>query len=102
MKVAGVDVPGMGLGATPVNLQQISAGQELGALVADYAMLAWVTMDKALREMAEQQYDHSFWTKANPGVAQVVTKENAPSDPNAGYIAFPDYNDRFTKLWTGR
>ena len=102
MKVAGVDVPGMGLGATPVNLQQIAAGQERGALVADYAMLAWVTMDKALRELAGQKYDHSFWTKANPGVAQVVTEDNVPSDPDAGYIAFPDYKERFTKLWTGR
>jgi len=102
MEVAGLQVQGMGLGGTPINLQQIAEGQELGALVADYAMLAWATMDRVARELAGQEYDHSFWTEANPATAQVITKDNVPSDFEAGYVAFDDYQERFTALWTGQ
>ena len=102
MDVAGIDVPGMGLGGTPINLQQIAEGQELGALTADYSMLAWATMDRVARELAQQDYDHSFWSEADPATAQVVTKDNVPSDFDAGYVAFPDYQERFTKLWAGQ
>jgi ribose transport system substrate-binding protein len=102
MEVAGIDVPGMGLGGTPVNLQQIADGQELGALTADYSMLAWATMDRVARELAKQDYDQSFWSEASPATAQVVTKDNVPSDFDAGYVAFPDYQERFTTLWTGQ
>jgi ribose transport system substrate-binding protein len=102
MDVAGLDIKGMGLGGTPINLQQIADGQELGALTADYAMLAWATMDRVARELAGQEYDHSFWSEASAATAQVVTKDNVPSDFEAGYVAFPDYRERFTTLWTGQ
>jgi ABC-type sugar transport system substrate-binding protein len=102
MDVAGIDVPGMGVGGTPINLQQIADGQELGVLTVDYSMLAWSTMDRVARELAGQESDQSFWGEATAATSQVITKDNVPSDFDAGYVAFPDYQERFTQLWAGQ
>ncbi|MGR7025783.1 sugar ABC transporter substrate-binding protein [Geodermatophilus sp. URMC 62] len=102
MDVAGIDVPGMGVGGTPLNLQQVADGQELGLLTVDYSMLAWATMDRVARELADQEYDQSFWSEATAVTSQVITKDNVPSDFEAGYVAFPDYKERFTQLWGGQ
>ena len=103
MDVAGLDVPGMGIAPTEVNLQQVADGQQLGALASDPRMLAWMAMDQALRTLAGQEYDYSeFYTKMHPALFQVITEDNVPSDIEAGYIAFDDYKEQFTKLWTGQ
>ena len=102
MDVAGIDVPGMGVGGTPINLQQVAAGEELGLLTVDYSMLAWSTMDLVARELAGQEHDQSFWSEATAITSQVITEDNVPSDVDAGYIAFPDFKERFTELWAGQ
>ena len=103
MKVAGIDVPGMGIAPTPVNYQQIAAGEQLGSLAADLSMTSWLNMDQVARALTGQEFDYSAVTAAtNPATYQVVTQDNVPSDQDAGYIAFPDYKEQFTKLWTGQ
>ena len=102
MKVAGVDVPGIGLSPTPVNLQQIAAGQQLASLGTDIKTLAWFSLDRVARQLAGQQQDYGFLAQTSASIAQVFTKSNVPSDPTAGYVAFPDYKDRFTTLWAGQ
>ncbi|MGR7025790.1 sugar ABC transporter substrate-binding protein [Geodermatophilus sp. URMC 62] len=102
MDVAGLDVPGMGLASTPINYQQIAAGDQLGGLAADLGMTTWITMDQLARALAGQELDYSFATEVtSPVNYQVITEENVPSDPEAGYVAFPDYQEQFTALWTG-
>ena len=64
-------------------------------------MIAWTVMEQTARGLTGQEYDYSFYTKTDPALAQVVTQENVPSDPQAGYIAFPDYRERFAELWAG-
>jgi hypothetical protein len=32
----------------------------------------------------------------------VVTEDNDPSDAEAGHVAFEDYEEQFTELWTGQ
>ncbi|MGR7025787.1 sugar ABC transporter substrate-binding protein [Geodermatophilus sp. URMC 62] len=100
MEVAGLDVPGVGLSPTPVNLQQIAAGEQLASLATDIKTLAWFSMDRVARGLAGQEQDYSFLAEPTAAIAQVFTKDNVPSDPNAGYIAFPDYKEKFAELWT--
>ena len=103
MDVAGLDVPGMGIAPTPVNYQQIADGQQLGSLAADLGMTTWLNMDQLVRALAGQEFDYSsIAAETSPATYQVVTKDNVPSDPNAGYVAFPDFRERFTTLWTGQ
>ena len=103
MKVAGLDVPGMGTSPNPVNLQQIAAGQETGALGTDFNMIAWLTMDRTARELVGQQYDYSFFSQAPTSAYEtIITEDDVPADQERGYVAFADFQERFTTLWTGR
>ena len=103
MQVAGMDVPGMGTSPNPVNLQQIAEGQELGALATDFNMIAWLTMDRVARELAGQEFDYSFFSQAPTSAYEtIITEDNVPEDPQRGYVAFEDYEARFTELWTGQ
>jgi len=103
MSVAGMDIPGMGTTPNPVNLQQIAEGQELGALGTDFNMIAWLTMDRVARELTGQEFDYSFFGEAPTAAYQaVITEDNLPADLERGYVAFEDYKERFTKLWTGQ
>ncbi|MGR7026752.1 sugar ABC transporter substrate-binding protein [Geodermatophilus sp. URMC 62] len=103
MDVAGLDVPGMGTAPIEVNLQQIGDGQPLGAPASDPGMLAWMAMDQVLRTLAGQQYDcNEYYTTSHPGLFHVITDDSVPADIEAGYMAFDDYEEQFTKLWTGQ
>jgi len=103
MQVAGMDVPGMGTSPNPVNLQQIAEGQELGALGTDFNMIAWLTMDRVARELVGQEFDYSFFGEAPTSAFQtIITQDNVPEDMERGYVAFEDYQERFTELWTGQ
>ena len=102
MQVAGMDVQGMGIAPTPINLQQIADGQQLGSLATDFTFLSWLAMDQAARGLAGQEYDYGFATEADPAIAQIVTADNVPSDPEEGYVAFPDYQEQFAALWAGQ
>jgi ABC-type sugar transport system substrate-binding protein len=103
MDVAGMDVPGVGNGGSPINIQQVAEGQELATLASDINMVVWSAMDQALRGLAGEDYDYSpLYAEPNPALVQIFTEDNVPSDPNAGYVAFPDYKERFTALWTGQ
>ncbi|MGR7025781.1 sugar ABC transporter substrate-binding protein [Geodermatophilus sp. URMC 62] len=102
MEVAGMDVPGIGNGGSPINIQQTAEGQQLGTLASDIHMVVWFAMDQALRGLAGQEHDYSdLYTQANPALVQIFTKDNLPSDPEVGYVAFEDYKEQFAKLWTG-
>ena len=103
MDVAGLDIPGIGIASNPVNLQQIAAGKQLAGMATDLHFVAFTLMDKVARDLAGQESDYSDLAgAAGPETNQIITKENAPSDPQVGYLSFPDYKERFTKLWTGR
>jgi ribose transport system substrate-binding protein len=103
MRVAGMDVPGMGTSPNAVNLQQIAEGQELGALGTDFNMIAWLTMDRVARELVGQEFDYSFFgEEATSALQTIITQDNVPEDMQRGYVAFEDYEARFTELWTGQ
>ena len=98
-----MDIPGMGTTPNPVNLQQIAAGEELGALGTDFNMIAWLTMDRVARELIGQEFDYSFYGEPPTAAYQsIITQDNVPTDMTRGYVAFEDYKERFTRLWTGQ
>ena len=102
MKVAGLDVPGLGIASNPINLQQIAEGGQLAGMATDLQMVSWLLMDQVSRELAGQESDYSMFTGTpGPEATQIITKDNVPSDFGAGYVAYPDYKEQFTKLWTG-
>ena len=102
MQVAGMDVQGMGIAPTPLNLQQIADGQQLGSLATDFKFLSWLAMDQAARGLAGQEFDYAFATEADPAISQIITADNVPADPEEGYVAFPDYQEQFSQLWAGQ
>ncbi len=100
MEVAGLDVPGVGLSPTPANLQQIADGEPMASPGTDIKTLAWFSMDRVARGPAGQEQDYSFLAEPTEAIAQVFTEDDVPSDPNAGYTAFPDHEQEFAELWT--
>jgi len=103
MDVAGLDVPGIGLASTPINYQQIADGEQMGGLAADLGMITWMMMDQLARALAGQELDYSFaTTETSPVTYQLITKDNVPADPEVGYVAYEDYQEQFTALWTGQ
>ena len=102
-KVAGIDVPGIGISTNPVNLQQIKEGGQLAGYATDLHFVSWTLMDQAAREITGQDFDYSALTSGpTPATNQVITKDNVPADLAAGYIAFPDYKEKFSALWAGK
>ena len=103
MDVAGIDVPGIGIASNPVTLQQIAEGKQLAGMATDLQFVSWTLMDQVARDLAGQDSDYSQFTGTpGPATTQIITKDNVPTDLNAGYVAFPDYQEQFTKLWAGQ
>ena len=101
--VAGVDVPGIGAYPVAANYQQVQDGTETGTMAQDQSLFVWSLMDQALRGIAGQALTDLDVRQMASTVHHLVTEDNAQDiDPAAGYVAFPDYVARFTKLWTGK
>lgn len=99
MKVAGLDVPGIGGSPSPANYEQVAAGAQAGSLVIDTHMYSWMLMDQVVRQMAGEEV--SYASPRDLGIYQLISQEydNVPTDPAEGYLAFPDYQERFAELW---
>lgn len=97
LKVAGIDVHRIGVGPVPANLEYVKAGQEPVALGYDAAVQAWELLDQAAREIIGQK----LTGPASQGVPdmQFLTPKDITFDPKNGWTGYPDYQQRFAKLW---
>ena len=97
MKVAGLETDVITGPPTPETLQQIKDGGIKAALGYDLAILGWTAVDSISRIMTGQEPDEGAVEDQIP--YQFLTKDNLPEDISHGWSAYPDFPDRFMKLW---
>jgi ribose transport system substrate-binding protein len=97
MQTAGIDIPTIGYAPTPTNLQYIQEGQQDATLATDLPVLIWTTLDQVAREMAGQEL--SGGESEGLTVIQFLTQEDITFDPSMGWTGYPDFAERFAKLW---
>jgi ribose transport system substrate-binding protein len=97
LKAAQRKVKLMGWGPPPAVLGYIKDGQwDAGLGVDGYTML-WAQID-ALARMATGQPVTAGEKRGLPPV-QILTKKDITFDPTKGWQAYPDFAQRFAKLW---
>lgn len=104
MKTAGItDVITFGFGATPANLEYIREGEETGGLGIDLPVDCWALVDMAARTLIGQELSPAEKTE-EPTVPpfQFLVGEDITFDPTNGWTGYPEYEERFEKLWAGK
>lgn len=102
LKVAGIDIKGVGGTPAAANLQQIADGQQDAGIALDLNLFMWTAIDQAMREMAGQAVTYADDATVAAATHHLITKQNAVADPKVGWTAIPDYQTQFKKLWTGK
>ena len=97
LDTAGIELTTVGPGPSPANLQQIKDGTEDAALGIDLAVQVWALVDQFAREHTGQELTGPMAEGAI--VKQFVTQDDV-DDPSKGFSAYPDFAERFTKLWS--
>jgi ribose transport system substrate-binding protein len=97
MKAAGVNVKTIGATPTPTNLQYLKEGKETAALALDLPVLSWTLLDQAAREIVGQKL--SGPEAEGLTVIQFLTQDDITFDPAKGWTGYPDFAERFAKLW---
>jgi ribose transport system substrate-binding protein len=97
LKTAGIDVKVNGFGPTPPILQDIKSGGITGALALDVPVMAFTGIDAMARVATKQPL-----TKLEQGgyiPMQLLDQSTVPPDPSKGWTGYPDFAERFAKLW---
>jgi ribose transport system substrate-binding protein len=97
LQAAGITVKTMGASPGPTNLEYIKEGKETAALAVDLPVLAWTVVDAAAREMAGQ--DLTGLEAEGISDYQFLTQADVTFDPSKGWTGYPDFAQRFAKLW---
>ncbi len=97
MTSAGLSTTTLVYSPGPGNLQDIKDGKLTAGLAIDFASSVWVAVDVAARLIlgdkptaSEQAGDANF---------QFLEQKDITFDASHGWIAYPDYQQRFTQLW---
>jgi ribose transport system substrate-binding protein len=94
LKASGLHPDVIGVAGDPENLEDLKAGAEKANIESDLAVAAWLTMDAALREIEGQRTPPNEITPV-----QVLTPSDVTFDPSHGWTGYPDFAQRFAKLW---
>jgi ribose transport system substrate-binding protein len=97
LKAAGIDVKTIGSAPEPTNLQYLKEGKETAALALDFPVLVWTFLDQAARGIVGQK--QSGPEAEGLSVQQFLTKEDITFDPAKGWTGYPDFAEKFSKLW---
>jgi ribose transport system substrate-binding protein len=97
---AGLDQEIVGSIATPNTLAYVKEGKEKATIALDFPVLIWSMVDAGLRAAQGQQFSKTE-AEGLP-VYQLVTKENLNFDPEKGFNAYPEYEERFEEMWEGK
>ncbi len=97
LKAASIDVKTLGNVPTPTNLQYLKQGQETASLATDLPVMMWGMIDKAARGIVGQK---PVGDQAKGLVdVQFLTQSDIKFDPAKGWTGYPDFPQRFAKLW---
>ncbi|MHA6758087.1 sugar ABC transporter substrate-binding protein [Streptacidiphilus sp. PAMC 29251] len=97
LKAAGLSVTTVGFGPTAGNLQDIKDGSLTAALNIDFPVSTWTAVDAAARLVGGAQPTASEQAGTVP--EQFLEQKDITFDPTRGWSAFPDFAQRFAKLW---
>ena len=97
LKAAQLKVKLMGWGPPPAILGYIKDGQWDAGLGVDAFTMLWAQID-ALARMAAGEPVTEGQKKGLPPV-QILTQKDISFDPTKGWQAYPDFAQRFAKLW---
>jgi ribose transport system substrate-binding protein len=97
LQAAGIDVPTVGYAPTPTNFQYIQDGQQEATLATDLPVLMWTMVDLVAREIVGQELSGN--EAKGLGVIQFLTQEDIVFDPSMGWTGYPDFAERFARLW---
>lgn len=95
---AGIEVETLGAGPGPENLQGVKEGKETAVLAGDHGVMVWSMIDQAARELAGQKL--TGLQAEGLGIdMQFLDQKEVTFDPSKGWSGYPDYPERFAKLW---
>jgi ribose transport system substrate-binding protein len=95
MKSAGVNVATVGSVPTPQNLQDIKAGNLDAGIGLDLATYVWQMADVGGRLALGQTPQPSEALAPE----QFLEQKDITFDPSKGYVGYPDFAQRYAKLW---
>jgi ribose transport system substrate-binding protein len=97
LKAAQSHVKLMGWGPPPAILGYMKQGQWDGAIGVDGFTMLWAQVDAVARMAAGQPL--TAGQKQGLPPIQFLTKSDITFDPTKGWQAYPDFAQRFAKLW---
>ena len=75
----------------------IKGGQWDAAIGVDFATMLWAQVDALARLTTGQPL--TAGEKLGLPPIQILTKSDITFDPTKGWVAYPDFPQRFAKLW---
>jgi ribose transport system substrate-binding protein len=96
-QAAGIEIETLGLAPGPTNLQYLKEGKETAGLAYDIAVGMWSQIDQAAREVTGQPLTGP--QAEGLGVLQFLTQKDITFDPSKGWTGYPEFAERFAKLW---
>lgn len=97
LKAAGLSVETTGSAGGPPNLQMIKDGQQTSSLYVDLPTMIWMSMDMVARAINKEPIPAGE-AKGIPPI-QFLTRKDITFDPAKGWAPYPDFAQRFMKLW---
>lgn len=97
LDAAGVEVETVGNGPGPTNLEDIKAGDQNAGLGVDMPVLTWTLLDQVARMITGQELTGD--QAEGFTVVQLLTQEDITFDPSNGWTGYPDFAERFARLW---
>lgn len=92
------DLTTTGYSPTPVNLQDIKDGKLTSGLGVDLPISAWTAVDVAARLVNGEELSQGEKEGSVP--RQFLEQKDITFDPTKGWTGYPDFTDRFKKLWS--
>ena len=97
LKAAGLSVTTVGFAPTTGVLQDIKDGNLTAGLAIDFPTSIWTAVDAAARLVQGDQPTKGEQAGQIP--EQFLEQKDITFDPTKGWTGYPDYAQRFTKLW---
>ena len=95
-QTAGIEIKPIGLAPLPTNLQYLKEGNETMGLGYDAAVRVCELLDQASREFTRRNLPGLRPKVRRPAVA---AQGRLTFDPSKGWSGYPDFAERFAKLW---
>jgi len=99
MVEAGKVIATVGEAGGPSSLQDVKDGKQTVDLALDAPAVGWTLVDSVVRGINGQELDPQE-AKGLPPV-QFLSQSDIKFDPSRGWTGYPDFAERFIKLWKG-